>query len=463
MIIKSFSTITIFLTYYAYSDTELSDSLSTYLLLERSNSPYIVTGTFLITGDGVLESEPGVEIRFDTTKNEGLGANIYNKGTINIQGAEAEPIIFKSIDQGRDTSWQGIACDSASESFFNYVIIQDSYSGLNFYKTNGEIKNSIIRNNYFSVTCFGENEDNSRPPKILEINYCTIDSNSRGIYTDDSTTIIVLNSKFINNEGDAISMHSFEHALFINNLIMGNRTGITADNFSQVTLINNTIIYNVKGIDLFDFTVPYLYNNVIGFNINYNIELDASMNTIISHNLIFGHDSTVIISGDTLEGLRRNTMVNDNDDSCDVYYNLSISPLFEDSTGFSYAISSPIWNAGLPEISIEEDTLPNEIFPAVNIYVKRDSFNICEPHIGASENEVLCFSSPIEGIDSKIKNKKHNYRLKLGNNKNSVGKLFFINGRIVQQEKNSASPFHLIINENDINKSEQTKPKDYVD
>ena len=80
----------IFLSQFAFADTEVGGNITEDTTWTKANSPYIVTSTVQVLEGIRLTIEPGVEIRF----NQNTALNVA--GELNAVGTENEIVTFTS-------------------------------------------------------------------------------------------------------------------------------------------------------------------------------------------------------------------------------------------------------------------------------------------------------------------------------------------------------------------------------
>ncbi|MBN2542490.1 T9SS type A sorting domain-containing protein, partial [bacterium] len=88
-------------------------------------------------------------------------------------------------------------------------------------------------------------------------------------------------------------------------------------------------------------------------------------------------------------------IVNENGDSCDIYYNLFTDPLFSDTINYYLSDSSPCINAGDPSLPWDPDSTP----PDIGVHYYDTTTWIFEPDIKKPDRfDILCYPNPFNGI-----------------------------------------------------------------
>jgi parallel beta-helix repeat protein len=135
----------------------------------------IITGTFVVNADDVLEIMPGVVVQFQT---ESSGLQIL--GTIQAEGTAGNPIIFEGAG---GNAWNGIDLDNACPSILTFC----HFSGI----SRSVSKNEKTRNSGgFIISATGN----------VTIDNCLFEDNFDGIGIIDSEDISISNCTFQMNE-----------------------------------------------------------------------------------------------------------------------------------------------------------------------------------------------------------------------------------------------------------------------
>jgi len=188
-------------------------------------------------------------------------------------------------------------------------------------------------------------------------------NNGGGIYCDNASPVIRYNTisgDSAGTFGGGIYCGNNSNPEIRYNLICDNQTivsggGIYSTN-SQPLIENNTICGNNSffyGSAMYtEILLPTISNNIFANNTGpYAVLTGAALNYCAFYNNPGGH-----FSG-TPSGTGVITTINTNGDSCDVYYNIFMDPLFENTTNnnFHLTASSPCIDAGDPAFPLDPD------------------------------------------------------------------------------------------------------------
>jgi len=208
-----------------------------------------------------------------------------------------------------------------------------------------------------------------------------------GIYCDGSDPFIannIINNNASDIDGGGIYFLNSQVHLF-NNIVSGNSSqdgggiycdgnsaGIISDNVihsnwsaynggglyctnSTQSITNNTFCYNESqyGIAALYILGDTIYNNIFYGNIGIYILSGAFY---LEHCNIYGNSGDLFALG-AAPGTGELTTVNSNGDSCDVYYNILMDPLFADTLNMDFHLTenSPCIDAGDPDFPFDPD------------------------------------------------------------------------------------------------------------
>ncbi len=179
------------------------------------------------------------------------------------------------------------------------------------------------------------------------------------------------------------------------------RGGIAIINSSPI--IEHTVIYKVgfNGIYMAEGAAPIIRNNIITENDDNGIfcnHLPTPCNPTIEYNDIYYNHSRSCVECppgvlDTLQ------QVNVNLDSCDIFYNISLDPMFVEEGEFDLVSCSPCINAGDPTLANDPDASLTDMGP---FYYHIDPNNIRKKVEGTlvaslSPYRVTCDAFVLEG------------------------------------------------------------------
>lgn len=260
-----------------HAQTPVSGYILSNTTWTQANSPYLVTGNILVNSGVTLTIEPGVVVKFDTTR------SLQVDGELIAIGNEQNRIVFTasdptpvkgswgriqfsntSVDAVFDTAGEyvsgsvlkycdvsyggGIAgdvtlyCDTAAPYFSNCRISECLKHAIRFVQAVGWVDSSSIRN------CGGSAIEYSNPiPGALIVKNDTIENNAGGIgrvAPGQFTSIMVQNSVFTNT-GNAISdLPSSTSVILENNFFTSNNRAVNVTCVTTSSVSNNTFTEN---------------------------------------------------------------------------------------------------------------------------------------------------------------------------------------------------------------------------
>ena len=218
------------------------------------------------------------------------------------------------------------------------IVLSQSYyqSTPNGFNTVGG--DALISGNNIQGSVYGIYSDNTN----IEVSNNTINTTSGWtirVIGDDGSSIIKHNL-LETNSGRAFEVEEQTELEFINNTLIGTESSdyaIYSNNYST-PIIRNNIIYGFQN-------AIYIENNFINYNISYNNLWQ------ISNNLFEGTAMPALIGNMISQNL--------NGDLSDIYYNISMDPLFvnQEDSDYNLLPDSPCINAGLPVILDPDETI----------------------------------------------------------------------------------------------------------
>ncbi len=195
----------------ALADTNVSGTISTNATWTFAGSPYIVTGDVSVGSASsprpVLTIEPGVTVKFNSTKKLAIGWSGAD-GELQAVGTAAAPIAFTANTATPSAGyWWSIQFygSGASSSQLTYATV--SYAGLTSYNFGGikidtsspTIRNTTVQNCAHS----GITIQNASAPLIADT---TLASNPTGLYIAYPATASLQTVTLSSNTGYAISL-----------------------------------------------------------------------------------------------------------------------------------------------------------------------------------------------------------------------------------------------------------------
>jgi len=275
----------------------------------------------------------------DTTNNNGGGICCHE---------ESDPIISCCyFNVNRANSGGAIYCYSSNPIIDNCIIIGNSSlygGGIYSRDSNPMITFCTIADNSSGNWGGGIECKGSSAPNII---YCKISDNTAtvggGIYCYDVNPLISYctinnNTTTLNNKGGGISCWQCS-ATILNCTISGNLASLYGGGI--YCRESNSVIINTI---------------VEGNNGNGGVYFENSPDTEIIYG-DFSHNEGGNFVGDPPSYLGQIVMVNANDDSCDIFYNIFEDPLFVDPVGrdFNLQADSPCIDAGDPTSPLDPD------------------------------------------------------------------------------------------------------------
>ena len=185
--------------------TDVSGTLSSDTVWSAAGSPYVVTGTVLVSSGVKLTLEAGVEVKFDSGKSLQVFGELVAKGT------SGSSITFTSVQESKaagdwgqivlydssvDASYDGNG-DYASGSILEYCTVEYG-GGIQLKLANPFINQGTIR--YHSGRGIGtDNYNSSDNSATLKITNNTISNNAGGVYLYGLGTVLISGNTISNN------------------------------------------------------------------------------------------------------------------------------------------------------------------------------------------------------------------------------------------------------------------------
>ena len=345
-----------------YSNTGLSDIILEPIGLNGSLSGTLIPGTYKVGGNITVEEydtlviEPGVNLKFTQ--------DVYFMihGLLIAEGTSSDSIFFTRYEN--QMNWQGINFwpEASSNSIISYATIEYSNNaGIRINESSPTISNSVIR--YNSNDSYGSyggginvGGSNSRLTH-LEI-YGNQAASGAGIYCEaiggwgSKNTIhtVISNCLIYNNSGQKGSAIYFYSWYYLD----------------QYPVIINSVVYNntstiggaIEGDQDY---IPNVINNIICNNQGYGIYSVNGNIKYIGYNDLYGNEQGNFFNPPQWVGV--NITVNTNNDSCDVYNNVSLEPQFIDGLNgnFNLQSTSPCIDAGLNDSVVSQTDFSGNI------------------------------------------------------------------------------------------------------
>ena len=340
--------------------------LSGYISGVLTDTLYIVVGDIEVNIGDSLIIEPGAVILFAGYYYFDIIGYLYAVGTVE------DSIVFAPFEGAEP--WRGITFWwlALSTSILKYCHITGSQApGISFANAEALVENCLIE----------ENSGNNAGGIVLGNSYqyqpvfrnCVIINNTAGngggISCQDQVHPIFKNCRIEENSGGtgggAIRSVDESTPEFINCVIHNNGPygGVFCYDESHPSFTNCTITgnwdygVNGDGINISEDSYPTVTNTIVSGNSDAGIEFNGSLNTLVSYGDIYGN--RVDIAGSAIPPfLGEIVTANANGDSCDIYSNIFLDPLFYSTTGdsaFFLTENSPCIDAGDPTSPLDPD------------------------------------------------------------------------------------------------------------
>jgi predicted outer membrane repeat protein len=369
---------------------------------------YIVVGNFVVEMGDSLIIEPGATILFNGAYSCSIDGYLYAVGT------ETDSIIFAAYETA--PHWRGIYISNMSNCHLGFCYItQAIYSGVGIFAGVALIENCSIVNNSSLTYGGGVGIGNSVAPVIRD---CLIMENSSnqgggGIYCSSQSHPTFYNCIIENNttsgHGGAAFLIGNSYAEFIGCTINSNgpRGEIYCQDTAHPTFINCTIADNWdfsnegNGIKLTENSYVTLENTIVSNNepsgITFNGSAGAQCNITYSD---FYNDHN--FSGTVPNLIGQYMLVNANGDSCDLFYNILLDPMFVNHLEWNFNIqaNSPCIDAGNPLSPLDPDgtiadmgALPFNHIPSLTIDLSGTDAILSWQAIGDAEEYRIYYDS----------------------------------------------------------------------
>lgn len=334
--------------------------------LTTQYSPYIINANIWVEEGGTLVIDPGVILEFNAETELRFSFDIY--GTLIAKGSADNPIIIRSKGKDMGGSLVRYKGDWDQLNFHSTSVCSLSYFQV-LHASDVTIESDI----FFQNCCF---KDNKNSVKLIEsasqFDLCVFQNNGiSGLHCEnvDSFTTIT-HCIFIENQGYGLICNNYSKPIVKNNIFVKNTVhGLKCYNFSLPQVVNNNFIDNAYyGIYCVKNSSAMIRNNIIYANdkggivcaeasyptisysdsyFHFKIDTLIEIDPITGDTLTFELDTTWVDYHNCPANVGELTITNNNEDSCDIYYNINLDPLLVDSLGMSpLPQNSPCIDAG---------------------------------------------------------------------------------------------------------------------
>jgi len=353
------------------------------LIVMNNHSEYI-GGGMLLGGSNIELSD--ITVKYNTSDVMGGGIGCVCSAN------------FMNVNVHENNS--GIYCIFSTISMKNVNIENNSpYRGLTAYDSELYLEKVTLDGNYslYAGGGIGSSNTDIYLSEVIVTNNTSADIGG-GMYIcgDDATIINTTVENKTAYKGGGIyfqaCMYNIKYSVIANNTSTYTGGGIYSQH-DLGNIENSTIVYNNGGgiycdlINGLEIKNSIITNNTLHYGINVNGG-DCS----ISYS-DFWHNTLGNLSG-IFDSTGINVTTNANGDSCDIYYNIQMDPMFIDPTTNDYHLQwcSPCIDAGDPNSPLD----PDSTIVDMGAYYYHQNVAIDEPSISVEEYQIINFPNPFK-------------------------------------------------------------------
>jgi hypothetical protein len=355
----------------------ISGSLSGIL----TDTTYVVMGDIWVAEGQSLIIEPGAILKFNGNYQFDIDGLLYCVGTENDSikfdnyystGAHWNGIDFNPTADdscllkycritGSDDA--GVFIDDSNPTIENCLITQNSgYNGGGIYFVGNSaslVKNCLFTGNTGAgsgIDCTSDSHPSVEDCSFKE-NYGNVISCRSSSYPSFYNCIVTINIATASASAVVVCDNN-SHPEFNNCLIGANHTGMAFSGSSYPIVLNCTIAGNLGGTGLFidEFSAPRIVNSIVYGNNIWGIFFSPYSHATIEYCDIFGNGFGNL-GGAVPANLGVIVTTNANNDPCDIFFNISMNPLFVAPAQVNYYLTpnSPCIDAGNPLSPLDPD------------------------------------------------------------------------------------------------------------
>lgn len=352
------------LTSFGFAQIHIGGNISGVL----TDTTYIADDYLRVQSGDTLTIEPGATILFSGY----YQLQIY--GLLISAGTEEDTIYFQPQDS--TAAWGCICFDENSDdnSLLSYCYVTGcALGGVNSVGADVTISHCLITGNTGSWG--GGIYLNAADVTVSD---CVITGNSvvscgGGIYATGSAPVItdcLVSYNYCEGQGSGMGGGGicFNHSsigILANSQVTNNSSGhygggIVCADFSDAEIRNCTVSDNSAdlgggGIEVY-YAAPVMFNNIVSNNLSGGVNFSNPGHLSLTFSDFSGNE-TGDFTGNVPPGLGGLAMTNFNGDSCDIFSNIFLDPLFEDpfNGNFNLTEASPCIDAGNPLSPLDPD------------------------------------------------------------------------------------------------------------
>lgn len=327
-----------------------------------TDTTYIVVEDIFVYSGSRLVVEPGARFLFRDHYDFSISGTLYCAGT-------EEDSIYFQLHPATDI-WGGMSIQGPESdlSVLKYCHISGSYSSAIYvHESDLLIENCTFTGNHTNASGGGLRLNDTE----VVFRFCDIINNdamhgggiSAGNYCHAVFESCLIQGNVAETYGSGIYCTYESYPTFINCVISNNNQQNSIDilsnsepNFINCTIYGNGLPGAFHGVHIADESTPVFINTIIAGNGRNGIYFSGTPNPDIIH-CDFHDNGNGDFGGAVPAFLGQPLLVNQNGDSCDVYFNITLDPLFvnPEEGDFNLTENSPCIDAGALTSSADPD------------------------------------------------------------------------------------------------------------